>query len=61
MQLVMQTPVGVAEDSVAGRLHLGVAGSIALEGCAVGVGGEAVQLDDEAVARPVGVYLVVED
>lgn len=47
--------MGQPEDPVAGRLKGGVATTVVLESGAVGVIGEAVQLDDEAGVGPVGV------
>jgi hypothetical protein len=54
---VVELAPGDADHAPAGGLERAVTGAVALEAAARGVGGEAVELDDEAVARPCEVNL----
>jgi hypothetical protein len=52
LRLLGELAPGDAGDAVAGEEERAVAGAILLEGAARAVGGEAVELDDEALLRP---------
>jgi hypothetical protein len=60
-RFILKPAVGDANNSITGRRQSCVSPSVALEGSAVVVEFEAVELDDQTLRRPKGVDLAIED
>ncbi len=53
--------MGEADDAIARNLHGGITRPVTLEGGAMTVVGEAISLDHEPMARPIGVNLMSQN